>query len=97
MSEPIWNVTIITGVATEQVIGTAARPTIVGRVRVGGIANLVGACVIENGATAVIETIPIGATPGTERVYEGTRFPLGLRVTPGNAGDTIIVLWKEEQ
>jgi len=93
MSDRDWNATIITGVATEQVVGTAGRPTIVGRIRVGGTANLAAACLIEDGASRAIETIPTGATPGTERVYDGTRFPLGLRVTPGNTGDTLIVLW----
>lgn len=92
-----WNTTVITGVSTEQVIGAPNRPTLVNRIRVGGTANLAGACIIENGATAVIETIPLGATPGTERVYDSARFPLGLRITPGNAADTLIVLWKEEQ
>lgn len=67
------------------------------KVRVAGTANLVGAVQIKQGAT-VLETIPVGATPGTERDFAaggaGTKFDasLGLLTINTNVADAVLVL-----
>lgn len=74
------------------------------RVRVAGTAALAGAVQIKRGA-AVLETIPAGATPGTQRVYgasraghfAGTKFDNNsgvLTINMANAGDTVNVLFE---
>lgn len=88
-------VKVISGVTGDQV----QPQCFLSKVRVGGVANLVAAIQIKQGAT-VIETIPIGAVPGTERDFAaggaGSKFDanLGLlNINMGNAADTAIVLF----
>lgn len=83
---------IITGVAGDQV----QPPCFLQKVRVAGVANLVAAVQVKLGAT-VLDTIPIGATPGTEREYASMHFdPLAvgaLIINMGNAGDTVELIF----
>jgi hypothetical protein len=86
---------VITGVTGDQSFPACT----LSKVRVGGTANLVGAVQIKQGAT-VLETIPIGATPGTERDFAaggaGTKFDANLgalNINMGNAADTALVLF----
>lgn len=86
---------VITGVTGDQ----AFPPCFLKKIRVAGTANLAGAVQIKQGAT-VLETIPIGATPGTERDYcpdaGGTKFDSNngiLNVNMANAGDTVLVIY----
>lgn len=63
-------------------------------VRVGGTANLVGACAIKQDA-ATIETIPAAATPGTERNFNDSYLTppaVSWIVNVANT-DTIIVFY----
>lgn len=82
---------IITGV-----VGDVPFPACwLDRVRVAGTANLVGAVQIKEGNN-VLETIPIAAVPGTERVYSSRKFDANngvLNINMANAGDTVIVVF----
>lgn len=84
---------VITGVTGDQPFPAC----FLSKVRVAGVANLVGAVQIKQGAT-VLETIPIGAVPGTERDFAaggaGTKFDANLgilNINMANAGDTVLV------
>lgn len=84
---------LITGVTGDQTFPACW----LSKVRVAGVANLVGAVQIKQGAT-VLETIPAAAVPGTERDYgagtSGTKFDsnLGLlSINMANAGDSVLV------
>lgn len=83
-------VKVITGVT-----GDVPQPAcFLNKVRVGGTANLIAAIQVKQGAT-VIDTIPIGAVPGTEREYVNLKFDSNtgvLNINMGNAGDTAVVL-----
>jgi len=85
--------TIITGSTAVQEVSQRA-PAVLYAVRVGGTANLVGTITVGESLPSVTtkETIPIGATPGTQREHYGAVIN-GLRVTLSNAGDTAIVIW----
>lgn len=64
-------------------------------VRVGGVANLVGTIQVKQGTT-VIETIPVGAVPGTERDFDDLAFDVNtgqLQINLTNAGDTALVFY----
>lgn len=88
-------VKVITGV-----VGDTLFPAcFLKKVRVAGVANLVGAVQIKQGAT-VLETIPIAATPGTERDFAagegGVKFDANtgvLNINTANAGDTVLVFF----
>ena len=58
-------VRVIVGAGADVDLGKLSLRT----VRVGGTANLTGACTIKQDSTT-IETIPTGATPGTERYFD---------------------------
>lgn len=69
------------------------------KVRIAGVANLVGAVQVKQGAS-VLETFPAASTPGTERDYAigggGTKFDSNtgiLNINMANAGDTVIVFY----
>jgi hypothetical protein len=69
------------------------------KVRVAGTANLAGAVQIKQGTT-VLETLPIGTTPGTERDFAaggaGVKFDANLGkliINLANAADTVLVLF----
>jgi hypothetical protein len=82
---------VITGVTGDQPLSLACLR----RVRVGGTANLIGAVQVKAGST-VLETLPVGATPGTERVYDDASFGTDqgqLQINMANAGDTVIVFY----
>lgn len=84
-------VKLITGVTGDQ----ALSPCNLRRIRVAGTANLIAAVQIKQGST-VIETLPIGATPGTDRWYEDAAFDsnLGaLAISMGNVGDSVLVFY----
>ena len=82
---------VITGVTGDQ----AFPPCFLRQVRVGGAANLAGTVQIKRGST-VLETLPIGATPGTKREYVDTKFDGNtglLNISPSNAGDTVVAIF----
>lgn len=82
--------TITTTTVNQKLSGTS--PAVCAAVRVGGIANLISTITIRNGS-ALIDTIPVGATPGTEIRYYGAVFESGLAVKLGNGSDTAVVVW----
>jgi hypothetical protein len=87
----IIKATTITGATGDN--QTSSRTTAVCyAIRVGGTGNLAGAVQIKNG-TAVIETLAIATTPGTQREYYGTLFDQGLVINLANAADTVIAIW----
>jgi len=60
-------VRVIVGTGADVDLGKCSLRTI----RVGGTANLTGACILKKSVGPVtIETIPSAATPGTERDYD---------------------------
>lgn len=82
-------VKLITGVTGDQMVATANLR----RVRVAGLAALIGAVQIKAGAT-VLETIPVAAPPGTEHWWEDTTFDNNtglLTINMANAGDSVLV------
>lgn len=84
-------VRVITGVLGDQVFPAC----FLNKVRVAGVANLVGAVQIKQGAN-VLETLPIAAVPGTEREYANTKFDSNtglLNINMANAGDTVLVIY----
>lgn len=82
---------IITGATGDQVVagGVAVEVTLI---RVGGIANLVGAAQIKDGGT-VVETFAAASVPSTERRYAPTIFT-SLKINLASAGDTIVVFYR---
>jgi hypothetical protein len=85
--------TTITGSTAAQNLSQGA-PAVLYAVRVGGTANLAGTITLSETQPSVTvkETIPIAATPGTQREHYGAVIN-GLRITLSNAADTAIVIW----
>lgn len=86
-------VRVITGVVGDQPFPAC----FLSKVRVGGLAALIGAVQIKQGA-AVLETLPAATAVGVERDYaagaSGTKFDANngiLNINMANAGDTVIV------
>ena len=82
-------VKLITGVTGDQMVAAANLR----RVRVAGVAVLVGAVQIKAGAT-VLETLAAASAIGTERWWEDVAFDNNtglLTINMANAGDSVLV------
>ena len=82
---------LITGVTGDQ----ALSPVNLRRIRVAGVAALVGAVQVKQGGS-VIETLPAATAPGVDRWYEDAGFDsnLGaLAINMANAGDSVLVFY----
>lgn len=85
-----WQLTIVTALG-DTVIGSGAQ-ILVNSIRAGGLAALVGAVGIKQGAT-VIGQLPALAALGTERRYDGVKIT-NLTINLASAGDKVLVFWK---
>lgn len=85
-----WQLTIVTATG-DTVIGAGAQ-ILVNSIRAGGLAALVGAVAIKQGAT-VIEQLPALAALGTERIYDGAKIT-NLTINLASASDKVLVFWK---
>lgn len=82
---------LITGVTGDQMIAAVYLR----RVRVTGVANLVGAVQIKAGST-VLETFAVATVPGTDRWWEDTSFDNNfglLAINMANVGDSVLVFY----